>query len=111
MSLINAEPGSSESEILTIQNTSGAAFTLSLQAVGSSNPLWDELELAVWQLGTAPPDPFPQLTWWAAQDNTLQTLQANQTVRYEVELYLPTSAGNEVQGPSAAVNLKWSAQA
>ena len=90
-------PGGSVAEVLAVRNDSGAPFTLSLRASGTTGPLWNDLELGVWEAGTAAPVPFPALLLWTTQDNALGVLQAGQTVSYEVELYLPPThhAGGE----------------
>ena len=103
-------PGGSVSEVLTIRNDSGAPFTLSLRAAGTANQLWDDLELGVWEADTAAPTPFPALLWWTAQDNTLATLQADESISFELELYLPPTASNIDQGLTASVDLIWKAQ-
>jgi hypothetical protein len=103
-------PGSSISEVLTINNDSGAPFTLSLTAAGTENQLWNDLELGVWQAGTAAPQPLPELLWWTNQNATLTTLQNGQSASFEVELYLPTTAGNADQGLTASISLNWVAQ-
>ena len=103
-------PGGSIAEVLTVRNDSGAPFTLSLRASGTTGPLWNDLELGVWEAGTAAPVPFPALLLWTTQDNALGVLQAGQTVRYEVELYLPPTATNADQGRVATIDLIWKAQ-
>ena len=103
-------PGGSVSEVMTIRNDSGEPFTLSLSATGSVNQLWDDLELGVWEEGTAEPTPFPALLWWTTQDNTLATLQAGESIRYELELYLPPTGSNADQGRVASIDLVWKAR-
>jgi len=107
---VNMAPGGSVSEVMTITNDSGAPFTLSLRAAGTPNRLWNDLELGVWEQGTAAPVPFPALLWWTTQDNTLTTLGAGQSVRYVLELYLPPTASNADQGLVASIDLIWKAQ-
>ena len=104
-------PGDSASEVMTVRNDSGQAFTLSLRADGTTNPLWNELQLGVWEQGTPAPIPFPALLWWTAQDNTLTTLQPGESIHYEIELFLPATAGNSVQDLTATIDLIWKAQA
>jgi hypothetical protein len=106
----NLVPGSAISEVLTITNDSGAPFTLALRADGTENQLWNDLELGVWQAGTAAPEPLPDLLWWTNQSATLATLQDGQSISFEVELYLPTTAGNADQGLTASIALNWIAQ-
>lgn len=107
---INMAPGGSVSEVLTVRNDSGAPFTLSLRAAGTTNQLWNDLQLGVWEANTAAPIPFPALLWWTTQDNTLTTLQAGESIRYELELYLPPAASNADQGKVAVIDLIWKAQ-
>ena len=107
---VNMAPGGSVSEVMTIRNDSGEPFTLSLSATGSVNQLWDDLELGVWEEGTAEPTPFPALLWWTTQDNTLATLQAGESIRYELELYLPPTGSNADQGRVASIDLVWKAR-
>lgn len=107
---VNMAPGGSISEVMTIRNDSGSAFTLSLRAAGSPNPLWNDLQLGVWEVGTPAPVPFPALLWWTTQDNTLTTLPADASVRYELELFLPPTASNADQGLVASIDLIWRAQ-
>lgn len=106
---VNMEPGQSASETMTVRDEAGVPFTLSLRASGEENRLWNDLRLGVWQQATSAPDPLPALLWWTTQDNVLATLQPDQAVSYEVELYLPASAGNEDQGLTARIDLTWSA--
>jgi hypothetical protein len=103
-------PGGAAAEVLTIRNESGEPFRLSLQATGTPNRLWDELTLGVWRVGTAPPTPLPPLLWWTSQPNALAILQPGQEIRLNVVLYLPESAGNDVQNLAAVVDFVWSAQ-
>jgi hypothetical protein len=110
LNAVNMAPGGSIAEVLTVTNNSGAPFTLSLRASGSTGPLWDDLELGVWEAGTAAPVPFPALLLWTTQDNALGVLQAGQSIRYEVELYLPPTATNADQGRIATIDLIWKAQ-
>jgi hypothetical protein len=107
---VNMAPGGAVSEVMTIRNDSGVPFTLSLRATGSANRLWHDLELGVWEAGTAAPAPFPALLWWTTQDNTLATLLPDESIRYELELYLPPTASNADQGLVATIDLVWRAQ-
>jgi hypothetical protein len=108
--VVNMAPGGSATEVMTITNDSSQPFTLSLRAGGTQNQLWNDLQMGVWQQGTAAPVPLPALLLWTTQTNTLTTLAANASVSYEIELYLPTSAGNDDQGKVASINLTWTAQ-
>ncbi|HEX7083624.1 MAG TPA: hypothetical protein VF186_05885 [Gaiellaceae bacterium] len=105
----NMSPGGSASEVMTVRNETDAPFTLSLKAAGSSNQLWDDLRMGVWQAGTAAPSPLPPLGYWTTQFNDLTTLAAGQTIRYEIELLLPADAGNADQGLVASIDLVWKA--
>lgn len=107
---VNMAPGQSASEVMTVRDEAGVPVTLSLRASGEESRFWSDLRMGVWQAGTAAPDPLPALEWWTTQDNQLATLQPGQSVRYEIELYLPTSAGNEDQGQTALIDLTWRAQ-
>jgi hypothetical protein len=103
-------PGGAVSEVLTLRNTTDAAFTLSLKATGTQNGLWNELRLGVWEDGTPAPSPLPSLLLWTTQFNALRTLQPGQSVSYRIVLYLPTTAGNATQGLQASVDFVWHAQ-
>jgi hypothetical protein len=103
-------PGGSASEVMTVRNDTAQPFTLSLRADGSQNPLWQNLRMGVWEAGTAAPVPLPPLLFWTGQDNTLATLQPGETIRYEIVLSLPASAGNADQGLIASIDLIWKAQ-
>jgi hypothetical protein len=103
-------PGGSASEVLTLTNDSGQPFTLSLEAGGVQNQLWRDLQMGVWEQGTAAPVPLPSLLLWTTQFNTLATLAAGASISYEIELYLPTTAGNADQGLAASIDLTWRAQ-
>jgi hypothetical protein len=106
----NMAPGGSASEVITLTNDSGQPFTLSLEASGTQNQLWHDLEMGVWEQGTAAPAPLPALLLWTTQFNTLVTLAAGASISYEIELYLPTTAGNNDQGLAASIDLTWRAQ-
>ncbi len=109
LSAANMAPGGSTSEVLTIRNDSGAAFTLSLRAAGTPNQLWNDLELGVWEAGSAAPAVLPGLLTWTGEDNALVVLQAGQSVSYELELYLPATASNADQGLVASIDFVWKA--
>jgi hypothetical protein len=106
---VNMAPGDSAFELMTIRNESGLPFTLSLRASGTTNRLWDDLEMGVWEVGTPAPSPLPALLWWTAQDNELTTLQPGESVSYHIELALPASAGNADQGYGATIDFHWHA--
>jgi hypothetical protein len=103
-------PGGSISEVMTVRNDTDQPFTLSLRAAGAMGPFWHDLELGVWETGTAAPTPFPALVWWTGQNATLGTLQPGESVRYTLELFLPPTASNADQGRSASIDLVWRAQ-
>jgi hypothetical protein len=107
---VNMAPGDSASEVLTLRNDTDLPFTLSLRATGTPNRLWNDLRLGVWEAGTAPPQPLPPLLWWTTQASTLAILQPGESIRYRIELFLPTSAGNEDQALAAVVDFVWRAQ-
>jgi len=103
-------PGGSTSEVMTIRNESAEPFTLSLRADGTQNQLWHDLRLGVWEVGTAAPVPLPPLLFWTSQSNTLATLQPGESIRYEIELFLPAATGNADQGLAASIDFVWGAQ-
>lgn len=107
---VNMAPGDSAFEEMTIRNESDVPFTLSLRASGTPNRLWDDLQMGVWEVGSAAPSPLPALLWWTAQENQLTTLQPGETVRYHIELALPPTAGNADQGYAASIDFHWHAQ-
>jgi hypothetical protein len=107
--VVDMAPGDATFERTTIRNDSGAPFTLSLQATGTPNSLWNDLQMAVWEVDTPAPAPLPALLWWTLQDNPLTILQAGESVTFDVELALPGSAGNADQGKSATIDFHWHA--
>jgi hypothetical protein len=107
---VDMAPGGSASEVLTLRNDTDAPFTLSLRAAGTVNALWNALELGVWEANTAAPGTLPALLWWTTQSNQLATLQPGESIRYQIELYLPPTAGNDLQGMAASIDLVWRAQ-
>jgi hypothetical protein len=107
---VNMAPGDSAFERMTIRNEADVSLVLSLRASGTTNRLWDDLEMGVWEVGTPVPSPLPALLWWTAQDNQLTTLQPGQTVTYQVEIALPATAGNADQGYGATIDFHWYAQ-
>ena len=110
ITIASGVPGDSVSELMTVQNTSGSSYTLSLEAVGpNDNHLWQDLQMAVYEQGTPPPAPFPPLAFWLAGFNDLTTLAAGQTVTYVIVLSLPATAGNADLGESAVVGFRWQA--
>ncbi|HVA31294.1 MAG TPA: hypothetical protein VMU58_08480, partial [Gaiellaceae bacterium] len=110
----NSAPGDSTSEILTITNTSGSPYTLSLRASGSHNSsLWrngpDGLLMGVWDVSGPAPGSFPTLFSWTTGYWPLTTLNPGQTVQYEIELFLPITAGNADQNRTAVIDFDWTA--
>lgn len=111
ISLANAAPGDSVSEIMTITNTTGAPYTLSIRAVGpNNNPLWQDLEMDVFDPLAGPAVPLPLLQYWLASFHDLTTLAAGASVQYEIELFLPATAGNRDMGKTAVIGFNWHAQ-
>jgi len=111
ISIANAAPGDSTSELMTITNTSDTPYTVSLKVEGpNDNHLWQDLQLAVWDTSGAPPGTFPSLQSWMSGFNDLLILNPGQSVQLEIELYLPTTAGNADQGETAVVAFHWHAQ-
>ena len=110
ISIGNAAPGDSVSEVMTITNTSGTTYTLALRAEDANHDhLWSDLQMGVYPQFTPPPSPLPPLSYWTAQFNDLTILAPGQTVSYVVVLYLPTTAGNPDQGLSAVIGFHWQA--
>lgn len=104
-------PGGSATETVTVRNDSDQLFTLSLRAEGTTNQLWNDLRFGVWQAGTAAPSPLPPLAFWRGQDNDLGTLRPGESIRFELELFLPESASNVDQGLRADIDLIWRGRA
>jgi hypothetical protein len=102
-------PGDAASEVMTITNTSSSTYTLALKAAGTQNHLWQDLRMGVWEDGTSPPPSLPPLLDWTTQYNDLTTLAPGQSVTYRIELFLPTSAGNEDQNLAAVISFRWRA--
>ena len=110
VSIASGAPGSSVSEVMTITNTSSSVYIVSLKAEGANdNHLWSDLEMGVYPEYTPPPSPLPPLAYWMAQFNDLTTLNPGQTIAYVIVLYLPTTAGNQDMGRSAAITFHWRA--
>jgi hypothetical protein len=110
ISISNAAPGDSVSEVMTITNTTGSPYTLSFRAVGpNDNHLWQDLQMDVYDPLVGPSSPMPPLQSWLGSFHVLTTLNPGATVKYGIELYLPTTAGNVDQGKSAVVTFDWSA--
>ena len=97
---------------MTIKNTTGTPYTLSVEAGGSNgNHLWQDLQMEVYDAtGGAPPFPWPLLTTWLGAFHALTILNAGQSVQYVVAVYLPMTAGNADQGKSAVISFTWQAQ-
>jgi hypothetical protein len=97
---------------MTITNTTGAPYDLSIEATGpNNNHIWQDLQMDVYDAsGPAPTPPLPQLSNWLNTFHVLTTLAPGQTVQYVVELFLPTTAGNADMGKSAVIAFTWDAQ-
>jgi hypothetical protein len=105
-----AAPGDSVSEIMTITNTTGAPYTLAFRATGpNNNHLWQDLQMDVFDPLIGPSSPLPALQSWLGSFHNLTTLAAGASAQYEIELYLPTTAGNADQGKSAVIAFEWNA--
>ena len=104
-------PGGAASEVMTVTNDTAEPFTLSLRAAGTVNALWNALQMGVWEVGSAAPTPLPALLLWTTQANALGTLGPGESVHYRIQLYLPTTAPNALQGMTAVIDLIWKAQA
>jgi hypothetical protein len=113
MVLTNAAPGDSISEVMTITNTSDTPYTVSLKAEGANNNhLWQDLQMAVWNTTGSPPPVFPSLVSWMSgfHSGFIPILNPGDVVSVQIELYLPTTAGNADQGKTAVIALHWHAQ-
>jgi hypothetical protein len=108
---VNMAPGDSTVEHVTVRNDTADPFTLSLQASGTPNHLWNDLQMGVWEQGTPAPSPLPALLLWTTQENQLATLAPGASITYVIELALPASAGNDDQGYAAVIDFLWHAQA
>ena len=98
------------SEVMTVRNDTAEPFTLSFRADGTQGSLWNDLRMGVWEVGTGAPVPLPPLLFWTTQANALATLQPGESIRYEIELFLPAATGNADQGLAATIDLVWTAQ-
>ena len=99
---------------MTITNTSGSPYTLSLRASGAQNSaLWqngpDGLLMGLWDVSGPAPGSFPTLFSWTTASWPLTTLNPGQTIQYEIELFLPTTAGNADQNKTAVIDFDWTA--
>lgn len=105
----NMAPGQGAVEHVKITNDSGDPFTLKIKVQGTQNAFWNELQLGIWEHNTPAPVPLPALLLWTTQENTLTTLPAGDSIEYDIELALPSSAGNADQGKLATIELVWHA--
>ena len=113
LAISNAVPGDTASEVMTITNTSDTPYTVSLKAEGTHNShLWQDLEMAVWDTTGAPPVTFPTLLSWTTGFHALAlpTLNPGDVAHVEIDLFLPTTAGNADQGKTAVIAFHWRAQ-
>jgi hypothetical protein len=113
IAISNAAPGDSASEVMTITNTSDTPYTLSLKATGlNNNHLWQDLQMAVWDTSGAPPPVFPTLVSWMSgfHSGFVPTLNPGDVRQIEIDLFLPTTAGNADQGKTAVIAFVWHAQ-
>src|SRR5262249_31611008 len=108
---INLAPGDATFERLTLTNTSDQAYDGFMKATGVQNRLWNDLQMGVWPGNTAAPSPLPTLLLWTTQYNKVTTLGVGESVTYNIELYLPPSAGNSDQGLTAVIDFNWRATA
>lgn len=108
--VVNQAPGDGTFEQMTIKNTTSTRYVLSLQARGTPNVLWNDLQMGVWERGTPAPEPLPPLQFWTAQFNPIVTLAPKQVIHLTIELYLPIFAGNENQKRTAVIDFVWHAQ-
>jgi hypothetical protein len=106
---VDMRPGDSTTEHVTVTNTSGSTYTLSLEASGVENHLWQDLQMGVWDETTAPPAPLPPLLYWTTSFNTLATLAPGESITFVIELHLPTSASNVDQSLVAVIDFTWQA--
>ena len=99
---------------MTIRNESNQAFTVSLQATGTQNSFWNDLQMGVWEDGTAAPNPLPPLLQWTTPGQqprlgdrsspaTRSSTRSSSTC--------PTTAGNADQNKTAVIDLIWRATA
>jgi hypothetical protein len=102
-------PGGSTTELMAVRNDAGVPFTLALKVTGTTNPLWNDLQMGVWEASTPAPAPLPGLLLWTTQYNDLTTLAPGASITFEIELALPSSAGNADQGRSATMDFNWRA--
>lgn len=107
--VVNQEPGDGTFERMTITNTTNVKYVLSLEATGTPNRLWQDLEMGIWERGNPAPTPLPPLHFWTDQYNQLITLDPGQVVHYVIELYLPLTAGNADQHLAAVLDFNWRA--
>jgi hypothetical protein len=97
---------------MTITNTTGSPYQLSFEATGpNDNHLWQDLEMDVYDPSSPPTPPLPALSSWLGTYHVLTSLNPGQSVQYVIELYLPTTAGNDDMGKSAVIDFHWHAQA
>lgn len=106
----NGKPGDAVHEVMTVTNTSGVPYDLFLEGTGpDNNPLWHDLQMAVWDTSGPPPAVFPSLDSWLTGFNLLDHLNPGDVRHYEIELFLPATVGNADMGLTVVVDFTWKA--
>ena len=106
----NGKPGDAVHEVMTVTNTSGVPYDLFFEGAGpDNNPLWHDLQMAVWDTSGAPPAVFPSLDSWLTGFNLLDHLNPGDVRHYEIELFLPAGVGNADMGLTVVVDFDWKA--
>ncbi|MGH8979660.1 MAG: hypothetical protein ACRDWE_01375 [Acidimicrobiales bacterium] len=109
LDVTNMEPGQSKSEGLTLENIGTEPFELALKSEGTtSNTLSSALRLSV-KAASSGRVYYDGPLSGSATGTEIAQLTAGATIRLDVTLYLPSSAGNDVQDQTAKVDLYWNA--
>ena len=96
---------------MTIRNETAQPFTLSLQGDRDAEPRsGTSCGSASGRTGRRRRRRCPRCSSGRTQSNALTTLQPGESISYAIELYLPTTAGNDDQGLAAAIDFVWHAQ-